>query len=119
MDSISRVLDALIAGGTAGATAAASTMVMDAYQGLKDLVVGRLRAGGVRDDEAVAMVEQAADGRERLKEELTGAGVDEPTVAAAERLLALLKDKGKYHVTLHDAKGVLIGDHSTQHNTFN
>jgi hypothetical protein len=122
-DAVSTVVTALVLGGTAGVTAAASAMVTDAYQGLKQLVVGRLRVGGVQDERAVSLVEQVGsdtDGRERLRAELAAAQVDEATVEAAERLLELLNGKGsKYQVILHDNKGVVVGDHSTQHNTFN
>ncbi|GAA1398110.1 hypothetical protein ACFQZ4_08955 [Catellatospora coxensis] len=122
MDDVSTVVTAIVVGGTAGVSATASAMVTDAYQGLKKLVVGRLRSGGVDDSHADLMVDQAhdaADGRAKLTEGLIRSGVDEPTVAAALKLMELLKEKGKYQVTLHDAKGVLIGDHSVQHVTFN
>jgi hypothetical protein len=46
MDAISTVVTALAAGGAAGVSATASAMVMDAYLGLKGLVVDRFRAAG-------------------------------------------------------------------------
>ena len=59
-----------------------------------------------------------------LGEALTdsGATTDEQVIAAAQRLLELMNPAesaaGKYRVDLREAKGVQVGDHNTQHNTF-
>ncbi|MFI5896696.1 RIP homotypic interaction motif-containing protein [Actinoplanes sp. NPDC051513] len=44
----------------------------------------------------------------------SGADRDEQILAAAQQVLALTRN-----VYIQDVKGVQIGDHNTQHNTFN
>lgn len=124
MDPVTLVAAALLAGATAGLSSAASSLVTDAYQTLKDLVLGRLRAAGFSDPEGQRLVASAADqeaaGRLELTDALSKAGVDESTTDAAERLLALLEqEKGKFVVDASQAKGLVVGDHAVQHNTFN
>jgi hypothetical protein len=122
MDSVSIVVTALVAGAAAGVSGAASAAVLDAYQGLKSLVLKCLRGGGVDDGRAQELVDKTSDqeaGREAISAELARIGVDEPTEQAAKQLLELLKTKGKYNVTITDSKGVIVGDHVVQHNTFN
>jgi hypothetical protein len=59
-----------------------------------------------------------------LAKQLTEAGAagDDELVAAAKALLELVDQAGakssKYNVTIKDARGVYIGDHGTQTNTF-
>jgi len=118
VEPVTLVVTALAAGAAAGLSGAASAMVTDAYQGLKGLVLDRLRGGEVPD--ADLLVDRVADpaGRDALTAQLSRVEVDEPTVAAAEHLLELLKDKGKFVVDASQAKGIIVGDHAQQHNTF-
>jgi hypothetical protein len=94
------ILAALAAGGGDVAKAA----VMDAYTGLRDLLKRRVGS-------------QALDaGPETLRGELisSGADRDERILAAAQQVLAISRN-----VYLQEGKGVQVGDHNTQHNTFN
>lgn len=123
VDPVTVVVAALVAGAAAGTSDVVSTAVQDAYQGLKGLVRSRLRGDGVGDGEGEDLIAAAADqqtGRAALTEELRRVGVDEPTLEAAERLLELLEPQsGKFIVDASQAKGVIVGDHGVQHNTFN
>lgn len=116
------VVAALAAGGAAGASNVVSTAVMDAYQGLKAVVLGRLRGGGLGEEDGQSLIATAADqqaGRAALTEELARVGVDEAMVEAAGRLLELLEQhNNKFVVDASQAKGVIVGDHGVQHNTF-
>jgi hypothetical protein len=85
---------ALAAGTAAGITNTANAAVLDAYRGLKELPARRLSG---RDQ-----ARQCLDAR-----------------AAARQLLALHgAQSGKYQADLRGAKGVQVGDHGVQHNTF-
>ncbi|GIF66727.1 hypothetical protein Ais01nite_47620 [Asanoa ishikariensis] len=119
MEPITLVVAALVAAATTGATKLAETAVADAYTSLKDLVVDRLRKNRA---EGTLLVERAADSdqsRTALERALVDADVDQPVIDAARRLLGLLESRGgKYAVDASRAKGVIIGDHGVQHNTF-
>lgn len=123
VEPVTFVVSALVGGAVAGGSNVVTTAVMDAYQGLKTLVMGRLRGGGVAEEHGQNLIAAAGDqgpGKAALTEKLAAVGVDEPTVEAAQRLLDLLeKQKGKFVVDASQAKGVVIGDHSVQHNIFN
>ncbi|MDR7275714.1 hypothetical protein [Catenuloplanes atrovinosus] len=115
MTAIELIAAALAAGAGAGLTQTASDTVRDAYAGLKDLLRRRLGDRAVpalEADETEPGVWQA-----RLGDALTSSGAagDEQVVAAARRLLDLT---GKYQVDAREAKGVQVGDHNTQTNTF-
>jgi hypothetical protein len=72
-----------------GASAAVSTAVTDAYQGLRDLVLDRLRGCGIGADRGNELIAAAADqsaGHAALTVELARVGVDEPTVDAAQQI---------------------------------
>ncbi|MEU8005105.1 hypothetical protein AB0B66_28450 [Catellatospora sp. NPDC049111] len=124
MDPVSLVVTALEEGAKAGLAGTATKLIADAYDTLKGLVVKLLHRNGAGEDTSRALVEQtngtAADSQAALTAQLTAAGVDDPTLQAAQQLLDLLRASGtKYSINAPDAKGLLIGDHSTQHNTFN
>jgi acyl-CoA reductase-like NAD-dependent aldehyde dehydrogenase len=124
MEPVTLVVTALLAGAGAGVGNVASTAVMDAYQALKDLVRGRLRNAGKDLDSGESLVDtvHASDqDRAALVEALTVADVDEPTRDAAAALLELIESesRARFVVDASQAKGVIIGDHGTQHNTFN
>ncbi|MDX3231864.1 hypothetical protein [Streptomyces sp. ME19-01-6] len=132
MNGVELVLAALSAGAAAGLTDTASSAVREAYAGLRELVRLRLAArgeGGVRVLEAGESGEAGEVGsdawRDRLRELLVAVGIDsdEEILAAARSLLrdiGLAEPRdGAGFVDARQAKGVQIGDHNTQTNTFN
>lgn len=124
MSAVELIAAALAAGAGAGLTDTASAAVRDAYAGLKDLLKRRVgdhggQAGRALDaDETEPGVWQA-----RLGDALTTSGAvgDEQILAAARHLLTLTDPAlaAKYQVDAHAAKGVQVGDHNSQNNTFN
>jgi hypothetical protein len=123
MDPVSIVVTALAAGAAAGISGAATTAVTDAYQALKGLVLGRLRSAGVAEEEVQQLIGDDTSGRgidtPSLSAALTRVGVDESTVQAAQQLLELLETQaGKFVINAPDARGLIVGDQNTQHNTF-
>jgi hypothetical protein len=114
------IVAALAAGASAGLSGTATEAVGDGYQVLKALIrrrfTGRQEARqALETDETEPGVWQARIGRELAD---TGAATDEQILAAARDLLTLT-GAGHARVNLSHAKGVQIGDHNTQHNTFN
>ncbi|MGV9364998.1 hypothetical protein [Amycolatopsis sp. NPDC003731] len=134
IESVELVVAALAAGAATGAKDTASTAVKDAYAGVKSLAVWALRRAEPVPAEAVELVEADAvtpaedesgtAGRRQLTAALSAAdaGADEELVAAALKVLELTDPNGtragKYRVLLHGNKGVQVGDHNTQTNTF-
>lgn len=132
IESVELVVAALAAGAAAGAGETASTAVKDAYAGVKSLAVRVLRRAEPVPAEVVDLVEadavtadeNGAAGRRKLITALTAtdAGANEQLVAAALKVLELTDPDGthagKYRVLLHGNKGVQVGDHNTQANTF-
>ena len=125
MDPITLIVTALAAGAALGAQDTVSSMVKDAYVGLKVLV--RRRLGGRPGAELVLVKhEQAPETWQApLMAELaeTGADSDRDLVAAAQALLDLIREAegrtGKYTADVRGAQGVQIGDHNRQENVFN
>jgi hypothetical protein len=125
MEPVSMVVAALLAGAAAGATKAATSAVVDAYQGLKDLLRRRLAS---HDPDTAVVVDRDNTEPQVWEAELVpvlndaGIGHDDRVLEAARRVLALVDPAGtkasKYQVDLREAKGVQVGDHNTQHNTF-
>jgi hypothetical protein len=118
------ILAALTAGAAAGAVDTTKSAVVDAYVGLRDTLRKRL-AGRQRAAEALEAVEaEPGVWRAELKPELerVAAGQDTDVLTAAQRLLALVDSAGsaagRYRVDARQAKGVQVGDHNVQHNTF-
>lgn len=131
LEFVEPVVLALTAGAAAGAGGVASTAVQDAYKGLKTAagrVVRRKASSEGSVDEPDAVVEeQLLDPqahRSQLEAALAHADPVEQAelLAAAHTLLELLdpqvREVGKYRVELRDNKGVQVGDHNTQTNTF-
>ncbi|WP_232343893.1 RIP homotypic interaction motif-containing protein [Actinoplanes awajinensis] len=110
------IVTALSAGAAAGLTDTASTAVKDGYAALK-----RTLWPWVRGDARQALETDVIDG-EVLEAELvaSGADVDEQVLAAAQHLLQVVDPANatKYRIQITDAKGVQVGDHNTQTNTF-
>jgi hypothetical protein len=113
----------LAAGAGAGTSDAAKAAVLGAYNGLRDAI--RNRVTGRREvREALDAPELEPDGWETELAawlENSGAAGDEEILGAARRLLRLVNPDaaaGKYHVDVREARGVQVGDHNTQTNTF-
>jgi hypothetical protein len=104
MSGVEVILAALAAGAGAGSGDVAKAAMMDAYFSLRDAVKRKL------EGRSIDMPPDVLEGE--LVE--AGADRDEQVLAAAQRVLDL---KAQYD--LRGAKGVQIGDHNTQHNTFN
>jgi hypothetical protein len=122
VSGVELIVAALAAGATAGVTSTASSAVQDAYTGLKSLLVGWL--GGDREAVEALRADETQPGvwQASLGDDLSASGVagDEEVLAAARRLLGLVDPDlaGKYQVDLREAKGVIVGDHNRQTNTF-
>jgi hypothetical protein len=125
MTGAALIVAAVTAGAAAGITDTTSSAIRDGYTGLREALRRRLAARG---DRAVQVLEpheiEPAVWRASLSEDLaaTGADRDEYILAAAREVLALLDPAGtragKYIVDTRGAKGVQVGDHNTQTNTF-
>jgi hypothetical protein len=124
MDPITLIVTALATGAASAVQDGASAAVKDAYGRLRALV--RKRFVGRGDGELVLARHEGAPQtwEAPLAAELSAAGAadDANLVAAAQALLSLVDEagsrSGKYVVMLHGARGVQIGDHNTQTNTF-
>ncbi|MER7693306.1 hypothetical protein [Streptomyces sp. NPDC097610] len=125
MTGVELVLAALAAGAAGGITEATSSSIRDGYATLRDLLRAKLSSQGGEAAEVLEADETAPGVFEaRMREYIVGSGADqdEAILEAARRVLALLdpsgNEQGKYTVDAGDAKGVQIGDHNTQTNTF-
>jgi hypothetical protein len=128
MDPITLIVAALAAGASAGAIDALKDNTKEAakaaYDKLLHLVRGRFRGNAkaeeTLDDHQSDPETYAAPLAKKLTE--AGAASDDELVAAAKALLELVDQagakSGKYYVTVKDSKGVYVGDHGTQTNTF-
>src|SRR5258708_6414634 len=119
MNAVEMVALALAAGATAGVQNTASAAGHDAYTELKGVLKRQLKdpnAGQAltADETEPGVWETVLTG--------TGAAEDQYVLAAAQHLLALADARGtaagRYRVHMRGAKGVQVGDHNTQHNTF-
>lgn len=124
MDPITLIVTALAAGAALGVKDSASSLVRDAYVGLKAMVRKRL-GNGPDADVVLAKHEQAPETWQApLMAELAQAGADRDSelIAAAQALLQLAgkpEGPGKYTVDVRGAHGVQVGDHNRQDNVFN
>ncbi|MGL5827343.1 MAG: hypothetical protein ACRCYU_21410 [Nocardioides sp.] len=115
MDAVTVIETAVAAGALAGAKASASMAVRDAYAGLKNLILGRVREvpGGAVTLEQYP--EDTATWQAPLRKALesSGASADEAIVAAAHSLLALTDPEGsaagRYVVTASGERSVAVG----------
>ncbi|MEO3929690.1 hypothetical protein ABGB07_38405 [Micromonosporaceae bacterium B7E4] len=124
MTGVELILAALAAGATAGLSGATSSAIGDSYNALKNSLVRRLvnRAGASR---AIELHEVDPDiWRDHLSNDLiaSGAANDGEILASAQQLLDALQadtaSRSRYRIDLSNAKGVQVGDHNTQTNTF-
>ncbi|MFF2952821.1 hypothetical protein ACFVVU_15935 [Kitasatospora sp. NPDC057965] len=119
MAGVELVMAALAAGASAGLTDTAGSAVRDAYSALRETVRRRLPAHA---EEILDAEHVDPDTREAwLREQLTASGADrdQELLATAAALLTLVRPGGRYQVDARGAKGVQVGDHSTQTITFN
>jgi hypothetical protein len=124
MSPVEVIAIALAAGAGAGVQNTASAAVQDAYEGLKALIRRRVSSEPAAELALDANETEPAVWLARIGASLTAAGADrdEEVLAAAGRLLELTDPAGltagKYHVEVRESKGVQVGDHNSQHNTF-
>jgi predicted short-subunit dehydrogenase-like oxidoreductase (DUF2520 family) len=124
MSAVEMITAALAAGAGAGLTDTASAAVRDTYASLKDLLK---RHVGDQNEQAVQALEadETKPGvwQANIGGALTASGAagDKQILATARQLLALVDPAlaAKYQVDLREAKGVQVGDHNSQNNTFN
>jgi len=122
MDPVSLVTGAL----AAGLSETVSGAVQDAYRGLRDALIRRLRRDGdeTSSEEVVRALEGRADDVPALRAAVSEASVadDEEVVAAAARLLRATDPTGarvgKYLIDLREAKGVQVGDNPSMNINF-
>jgi hypothetical protein len=124
VDPVSLIVGALAAGAVKGVGETASVAVGDAYAALKSAVAARFRGKPA----AELVLAEHADDPETYDKPLakqvaeTGADTDPRIVQLAQELMGLLDRQGatagKYRVEVRDARGVQVGDHNTQTNTF-
>jgi hypothetical protein len=134
IESAELVVAALAAGAAAGVRESASTAVKDAYSGVKTLALRVLRRAeavppavleAVETDAITSSDDERGIARRReLAAALTAAdaGANDDLMAAASKVLELVdpagSQAGKYQVFAPGAKGIQVGDHNTQTNTF-
>ncbi len=130
MDPISLVVGALAAGAAAGLSESASAAVTSAYTALRERVRVLLagdRAGTAAldlldDPDAVGEGAQLYERPLRRALERTPSAMDAETVAAAQRMMALVDAAGsnasRYVVDASHAQGVQVGDGNYQAITF-
>lgn len=123
MEPVTLIVAALAAGACAGANGIASEAAKDSYQSLKALVGRRLagRASGeaaLREHEAAP--ETAGDTLHAELVEIYQPDRDQELIEAARELMAILDGAcaGKYQVAVEGGRGIQIGDHNVQTNTF-
>jgi hypothetical protein len=129
MEPISLILTALVAGASAGALDALKDDVREkaraAYAKLRELAGKRVAGNPVAETALAQYQANPKVWQAPLSDELAKAGAagDTELVAVARALMELLDQpgakSGKYHVTIKDSKGVQVGDHGFQINTFN
>lgn len=111
MTGVELVAAALAAGASAGLTDSVSAAVNDAYSALRAAMARRLGVSG----QSLEAVETAPGVWSTDAVAASGVADDEDVLAAAREVLRL---SGQPVIDLRDAKGVQVGDHNTQHNTF-
>lgn len=125
MTELELIAAALATGAGTGITEITSGAIRDSYARLRDALRRRLASRGERAIQALESEEtEPAAWLANLGEDLTAVGADhdEAVLSAARELLTLLDPigarAGKYSLDLRMAKGVQVGDHNVQTNTF-
>ena len=124
MDPVTLIVGALAAGALTGAGETATAAVKDAYTALKAALAARFAERQM----PAAVLDEHEEAPETYEKSLakkiqqSEAAADPRIVELAQALMQLMDDDGtragKYTVDVRGARGVQIGDHSTQHNTF-
>ncbi|MFJ9725031.1 hypothetical protein ACIRP3_20005 [Streptomyces sp. NPDC101209] len=123
MDPATLVVQALVTGATTGLGGAASAAVTDAYQALKEALSRRLSGRPGALEQLGALERRPGAPAEGLVRELVVTGaVDTEVMEHAQRLLVLLAPPASPlsagGIDLREAKGVQVGNGTTQNNTF-
>src|SRR6266542_122605 len=124
MTEVELVVNALVAGATAGITSASSNAIQETYTGLRDAVRRRLSARG-RGDATVldAELTEPDEYRTQLHEALAEADVaeDQEIIDTARLLLRELGSSGdlggSVKVDAREVNGLMIGKRNIQINT--
>lgn len=123
MDPINLIITALLTGAASAAKDTASTAIKDAYASLKTLVRRRFE-GKAAAQAALAESEKKPEAwkaplEDALKE--TNADNDAAILESARYLLQIIQPNQtikEYNITVHNAKGMVIGDRAIVHQTF-
>ncbi|MGW3097042.1 hypothetical protein ACWDCC_26860 [Streptomyces sp. NPDC001102] len=123
MDPATLVVQALVTGATTGLGGAASAAVTDAYRALKEALSSRLSGRPGALEQLSALERRPGAAAEGLVRELVVTGaVDTEVMEHAQRLLVLLAPPAAPlpagGIDLRAAKGVQVGNGTTQNNTF-
>ncbi|ALV37836.1 hypothetical protein [Streptomyces sp. CdTB01] len=123
MDPATLVVQALVTGATTGLGGAASAAVTDAYRALKEALSSRLSGRPGALEQLSALERRPGAAAEGLVRELVVTGaVDTEVMEHAQRLLVLLAPPAAPlsagGIDLREAKGVQVGNGTTQNNTF-
>ncbi|MFE7855460.1 hypothetical protein [Streptomyces sp. NPDC057403] len=124
MDPATLVVQALVTGATTGLGGAASAAVTDAYQALKEALSSRLsgRPGALEQLSALERRPGAPAAEGLVRELVVTGAVDTEVMEYAQRLLVLLappaSPRSAGGIDLREAKGVQVGNGTTQNNTF-
>jgi hypothetical protein len=118
MSELDVIVAALAAGAAAGTTNTATAAIKDAYEGLKNLLRGRLDA---RKEKELLSAEQddQAWWRRELGDALTETGaLDDEAIAHQARAVLAAADQTVNGVTIDRSQGVQVGHQNTQTNYF-
>lgn len=118
MTGVELVAAALAAGASAGLTDTVSCAIQDSYASLREAVGRRLATHGEESAQVLEVSEVEPEvWQVQLQELLSASGVDrdEEILGAAGSLLRDLGMAGQHL----EVKGMQVGDHNTQTNTFN
>lgn len=119
MDPVSLIIGALAAGASTGLSDTTKTLIGDLYDKVKTRLAGQPAGQMALEQHATDPDTWAVP----LSKELAATHPDTELIALAERVMALAdpasSQAGKYMVNLTGAKGVQVGEHNTQTNTFN
>jgi hypothetical protein len=124
VEPVTLIGSALAAGALKGAGESATTAVKDAYIAIRTAMAARFAerhaSANVLADHEVDPDTYERSLAETIQE--TGAAEDPRILELAQALMRLMDQDGtlagKYTVDVRWGKGVQVGDHGTQHNTF-
>jgi hypothetical protein len=122
VDPVTLIVGALTAGALKGTGEAATSAVKDAYTALRTALAAQFTERQV----ATTVLDDHEDDPETYEKPLAkkiqqaGAADDPRILELAQTLMRLMDHQGagKYTVDVRGSKGVQIGDHGTQQNTF-